>query len=76
MADFIGGDPASTSGECPALFIARETGDWLVRGKTITDPAVGDEMSQHTGRAEDESVMRHCPTQVELVVHVVTRARV
>jgi hypothetical protein len=52
MPDFIGSDPTSTSGECPAVFVSPETGDWLIRGKTVTDPAVITEMSEHIGRAE------------------------
>jgi hypothetical protein len=55
MPDFIGSDPTSTSGECPAVFVSPETGDWLIRGKTVTDPAVITEMSEHIGRAEDET---------------------
>jgi hypothetical protein len=55
MPDFIGGDPTSTSGECPAVFVAHQTGDILLRGKAITDPDVITEMNQHIGRAEDEA---------------------
>jgi hypothetical protein len=55
MPDFIGGDPTSTSGECPAVFVSHETGDWLIRGMKITDLAVIDEMNQHIGLAEDEA---------------------
>ena len=55
MPDFIGGDPESTTAECPAVFVTHETGDFLLRGKAITDPAVIDEMNQHIGRAEDEA---------------------
>jgi hypothetical protein len=52
---FVGGDPESGGSECPAVFVNPETGDFLVRGKTITDPAVITELNQHIGRAEDES---------------------
>jgi len=55
MPDFIGRDPESNSVECPAVFVSPETGDFYFRGKTVTDPAVLTEMSQHVGRAEDES---------------------
>lgn len=55
MPDLIGGDSESTSGEYPAVFVSHETGDWLCRGKTITDPAVIAEMNRHIGRAEDEA---------------------
>src|SRR5215469_10984030 len=55
MPDFIGRDPESASVECPAVFVSPETGDFYFRGKTVTDPAVITQMSQHVGRAEDES---------------------
>jgi hypothetical protein len=55
MPEFVGGDPTSTTGECPAVFVSHETGDFQIRGKTITDPDVITEMNQHIGRAEDES---------------------
>ena len=28
------------AGECPAVFVDPETGDFLFRGKTVTDPAL------------------------------------
>jgi hypothetical protein len=40
MPDFIGGDPESNASECPAVFVIPETGDFVFRGKTITDPAL------------------------------------
>jgi hypothetical protein len=52
---FIGGDPQSNASECPAVFVDSKTGDFLVRGKTITDPTVITELNQHIGKAEDES---------------------
>jgi hypothetical protein len=35
--------------------VSHETGDWLIRGKAITDPDVITQMNQHIGRAEDEA---------------------
>ena len=55
MPDFIGGDPESNASECPAVFVIPETGDFVFRGKTITDPAPITELNQHIGKAEDES---------------------
>ena len=40
MPDFIGGDPESNANECPAVWVSPDTGDFLFRGKTVTDPAV------------------------------------
>ena len=55
MADFIGGDPESNSSECPAVFVDPDTGDFLFRGKTVTDPDVITELNGHIGKADDES---------------------
>jgi hypothetical protein len=55
VPDFVGGDPESNSSECPAVFVDPDTGDFLLRGKTITDPAVIEELNGHIGKAEDES---------------------
>ena len=55
MPDFIGGDPESNASECPAVFVIPQTGDFVFRGKTITDPALITELNEHIGKAEDES---------------------
>jgi hypothetical protein len=55
VPDFIGGDPESNASECPAVFVIPETGDFVFRGKTITDPALITELNEHIGKAEDES---------------------
>ena len=55
MADFIGADPESNASECPAVFVVPETGDFLFRGKTVTDPALITALNEHVGKAEDES---------------------
>ena len=55
MPDFIGGDPESNASECPAVFVIPQTGDFVFRGKTITDPALITELNEHIGKADDES---------------------
>jgi hypothetical protein len=55
VVEFIGGDANSNANECPAVFVDPQTGDFLFRGKTITDPDVITEMNGHIGRADDES---------------------
>jgi hypothetical protein len=55
VPDFIGGDPQSNASECPAVFVDPQTGDFLFRGKTVTDENVITELNQNIGRAEDES---------------------
>jgi hypothetical protein len=37
------------------VFVIEETGDFVFRGKTITDPALITELNQHIGKADDES---------------------
>ena len=53
MPDFVGGDPESNASECPAVFVDPETGDFLFRGKAVTDPALITALSEHIGKAED-----------------------
>ena len=55
MPDFIGGDPESNANECPAVWVSPDTGDFLFRGKTVTDAVVLDELNGHIGKADDES---------------------
>jgi len=55
VPDFVGGDPESNANECPAVWVNPQTGDFLFRGKTVTDPAVLDELNSHIGKADDES---------------------
>ena len=55
VPDFVGGDPESNASECPAVFVDPETGDFLFRGKTVTDPALITALNEHIGKAEDES---------------------
>ena len=55
MPDFVGGDPESNASECPAVFVDPETGDFLFRGKAVTDPALITALNEHIGKAEDES---------------------
>jgi hypothetical protein len=37
------------------VFVDPETGDFLFRGKTVTDPALITALNEHIGKAEDES---------------------
>jgi len=52
---WVGADPRSDSNECPAVAVMPETGDFLFRGKTVTDLAVLTALNQHIGKADDES---------------------
>jgi hypothetical protein len=37
----------------PAVFVIPETGDFVFRGKTTTDPELIAELNEHIGKAED-----------------------
>ena len=52
---WVGADPESDSNECPAVALMPETGDFLFRGKTVTELAVITALNQHIGKADDES---------------------
>ena len=51
MPDFVGGDPESNASECPAVFV---DGDFLFRGKTVTDPALITLRAHRQGRDESD----------------------
>jgi hypothetical protein len=55
LVGWVGADPESDNSECPAVAVMPETGDFLFRGKTVTDPVVITALNQHIGKAEDES---------------------
>ena len=43
---FVGKDPESDTNNCPAVFIDEETGDFLLQGWTVADPATLAERGQ------------------------------
>jgi hypothetical protein len=55
---FIGIDPATPGGKCPAVFVDEETGDFLFQGWTVTDPSVLAQVAAHSPIADYESVVR------------------
>jgi hypothetical protein len=52
MIHFVGGDPESQTGECPAVW--RAPGGLYVRGKTV-DPELTGRLSKDVGKGEDET---------------------
>jgi hypothetical protein len=56
--EFIGKDPESDTNNCPAVFIEEETGDFLLQGWTVTDPAMLDDAGKHSPLADNESLVR------------------
>ena len=55
---FIGKDPESDTNNCPAAFVEDETGDLLIQGWTVTNPAVLKESGKHSPLAASESLVR------------------
>jgi hypothetical protein len=55
---FIGKDPESDTNNCPAVFIDEETGDFLLQGWTVTDPATLADAGRHSPLADNESLVR------------------
>ncbi|WP_344264223.1 DUF6879 family protein [Actinomadura napierensis] len=53
QVDFVGGDPESQTGECPAVW--RVPDGAYIRGKTVNDPALIGELNTDIGKGEDES---------------------
>jgi hypothetical protein len=53
VVEFIGGDPESQTGECPAVWAV--PGGIYFRGKTVTDPELVGEFNQDIAKGEDET---------------------
>jgi hypothetical protein len=56
--DFVGMNPDSPHGNCPAVHRDRETGDGLFVGKIVSDPEVLAEVAAHGDIDVDEGVFR------------------
>jgi hypothetical protein len=64
---FIAIDPDTDTDHCPAVFVEEETGDLLVQGWTVTDPATLAEVDGHSQIADDESVVR-LPARMRAII--------
>jgi hypothetical protein len=56
--EFIGKDPESDTNNCPAVFIDRESGDFLLAGWMVSNPDTLAEIAAHSPIADNESVVR------------------
>jgi hypothetical protein len=65
--EFIGKDPESDTNNCPAVFIEEETGDFLLQGWTVTDPATLTESGTHSPLADNESLVR-LPARMRAII--------
>ncbi|HEV2637255.1 MAG TPA: hypothetical protein VGX23_19025 [Actinocrinis sp.] len=55
---FVGIDPENPGGNCPAVFLDEETGDFLFEGTTVTDPVVLARVNERSPLQPHESVVR------------------
>lgn len=55
---FVGIDPETPGGNCPAAFVDGKTGDLLLQGWTVTDPAELAMMAEHSPLLPHESIVR------------------
>jgi hypothetical protein len=55
---FFGKDPESGADNCPAVFVDQESGDLLLQGGTVTDPATLAEAGGYSPLADHESLIR------------------
>ncbi|QXJ25879.1 hypothetical protein AGRA3207_007444 [Actinomadura graeca] len=55
---FIGIDPNTGDGHCPAVFLDHDSGDLVLVAKKVTDPGDHAQILEHTPIGEDERVVR------------------
>jgi hypothetical protein len=64
---FIGIDPGSDDGHCPAVYIEEETGDLLFQGWTVIEPQTLEDVGRHSPIADNESVVR-LPARMRAII--------
>lgn len=62
-------DPGTDGDHCPAVFVEEETGDLLVQGWTVTDPAALADISRQSPIAGNESAVR-LPARMRVAILV------
>jgi hypothetical protein len=55
---FVGIDPDTGGDHCPAVFVDDETGDFVLQGWAVCDPAVLADVARFSPLADNESVIR------------------
>ena len=64
---FVGKDPESPNGGCPAVFVDEETGDLLFQGEAVTDAAVLGLVDAHSSIGSGEKVVR-LPARLRAII--------
>src|ERR1041384_5040643 len=65
---FIGIDPENPGGNCPAVFVDDESGDFLFQGTTVTDPATLARINESSPVLDHESVVRLPPRMRQIIM--------
>jgi len=71
---FVGIDPENPGGNCPAVFLDEETGDFLFEGTTVTDPVVLARVNERSPLQPYESVVR-LPARMREIIMEACRER-
>ncbi|TDW21622.1 hypothetical protein [Kribbella kalugense] len=66
--EFYGKDPNCPGNNCPAVFRDEETGDLYFQGETVIAPEVLVRLSQDSGLADSESVVKLPARMAEMIV--------
>jgi hypothetical protein len=69
---FVGIDPDTGDGHCPAVFVDETTRDLVLQGWTITDPADLAQAAEHSPLGDDETVIRLPARMREIVLRALT----
>ncbi len=64
---FIGIDPDTDTGQCPAVFMDDDSGDMLFQGDLITDAATLAKVATHSPIAKHEAVVR-LPARMRTII--------
>jgi len=64
---FVGIDPETDTGQCPAVFVDDKTGDLLFQGELVTEAATLAEAVVHSPLAAHEAVIR-MPARMRAIV--------
>jgi hypothetical protein len=63
----VGVDPETRNGGSPAVFIDRETGDFVFQGWAVNDPDALADAAKHSRLADGESVVR-LPVRMKQII--------
>jgi hypothetical protein len=64
---FVGIDPETDTGQCPAVFVDDETGDLVFQGDLVTDAATLAEAATRSPLAAHEGVVR-LPARMRAII--------